>query len=174
MKLPSLQLDNRSSGPAFFGSGRIELRDVRIARQQLGDRFTQNPHSVPVNDPHQIGLPQRSGIQKLVDAFAGFLGTLADQIDLANGGRKLGTLIEGNRRLRVCVDTFGITSSTSAAETRIFRYPASTSISPLSKTLRIVAGCRIPLSRTCAPGSSFNGAAAAPAAGGGAIEATCS
>src|SRR5579862_2283976 len=70
---------------------------MRIARQQLGNRFSQDPHSMPVDDPHQLRLPKRRGIQKLVDTFAGFLGALANEIDLTNGGRELRTLVEGNR-----------------------------------------------------------------------------
>ena len=43
-----------------------------------------------VHDPHTLGLRQRRGIQKLIDALAGFFGAVADEIDLANGSRKPG------------------------------------------------------------------------------------
>ena len=52
---------------------------------------------MPVDDPHQLGLSKRRGIQKLVDTFAGFFCALANEIDLTNGGRELRTLVEGNR-----------------------------------------------------------------------------
>ena len=47
-----------------------------IAPKQLGNRLTQDTHSMSMNDPHKLGLPQRRGIQELVDAFAGLLETL--------------------------------------------------------------------------------------------------
>src|SRR5215467_6442939 len=76
------QFNQRCTSATLIGRSSNKTRDVRMVSQQTGNRTPQRAGAVTVNNSYLTQTRQRSFIEKLVNRVDGFIGRLADDVEL--------------------------------------------------------------------------------------------
>ena len=94
-----------------------------VMRKHLVQGFAQDTLAVAVNNPHAGAPTQKSLVEKLVDALAGLLRRIPDDVEL------LWNFFASQYRRRLSGAPLppGIRGFTSSLPTRIFKWPTATS-----------------------------------------------
>jgi hypothetical protein len=74
---------------AYLLGGRVEFGHVRVAAEQLGNDFLEDPHAVAVHDADAAGGGHYGAVEEFIHGVARLLCALADYVDLLVQGRQL-------------------------------------------------------------------------------------
>src|SRR5262249_48169456 len=77
-----LQLGDRGAGASLILRRRVEFFHMRAGFQQLPDCLAQNSHAMSVHDADAAGRRHHGRVEEFFYAVAGFVGVLADNVDL--------------------------------------------------------------------------------------------